>query len=425
MRTVSIRPRLILPGAFFTGLILVLAVAAAYRSPPREPDAEADHTLSASGTVGLAFSGDGETLLTAGPRSVTVWAVKDYRKLLTVRPPEGQEFSLATLSRDGQTLLTASGDEAVTWSAVTGKRLRVFRHGSTVGSAQISHDGRLVLTTGADRIVRVWEAESGAPVRSREFRGRVYSAEFSPDGTGVLSVSGAPPDNFRPRYWITKDGKEGEGPETHNEADVHLWEVTSGADVVRPRRVFREYQPNEQTGLEPWLRPAALSPDGTRWAYFNLPEGLIIRRRINGPRGHLGLIQADYDDELDPGGRLGTGSMAWVAFASNDELFIAGGNGRRAVISVPRERIVRQFDTEADAIDPSPDGRLAIARSSAGSVAVFEIVSARKLLEVRCGEAGMPLVAVHPDSVQIAISFPSERSTKIFSIPVAGQETGR
>jgi WD40 repeat protein len=400
-----------------TGLVLVLASVAAYGSPPGEPNAKVDHALPASGALGITFSNAGDRLLTAGPRSAIVWGAKTERELVILRPAEDHVFSQASLSRDGRTVLTASGREAATWSVGTGKLLRAFRHDGAVHRAQLSPDGRLVLTSTSDGVVTVWDAEKGAAVRSRKFPGFVYSAEFSPDGKRIFSISGAPPDDFRPLYRVTKDGGKGEGPDAHNEAEVHLWEVATGTDVVRPRNVFRRYDPASETGLEPWLRPAALSPDGTRRAYFNVPEGLAIQRTFDGRGAYVGLIQASYDDELQPGGRLGTGWLTWVEFASNDELLIAGGTGRRAVISVPKERIVREFDIEADAIDPSPDGHLAVARSSKGVLAVFEISSARKLLELRGPAPGMPVVAFHPDSAHVAICFPSELSTRIFSIP--------
>ena len=63
-------------------------------------------------------------------------------------------------------------------------------HRDGVEDAAFSHDGRLIVTGGADRSVRVFDAQSGEPLwQVFEHRGRLIQVEFGPGGDSVLTAS--------------------------------------------------------------------------------------------------------------------------------------------------------------------------------------------------------------------------------------------
>jgi WD40 repeat protein len=65
-------------------------------------------------------------------------------------------------SPDGKMVLTGSGDKtAVLWDADTGARLRTFQDTQAVLSVAFSPDGKTVLTGLVDGTVAVWERASG------------------------------------------------------------------------------------------------------------------------------------------------------------------------------------------------------------------------------------------------------------------------
>jgi len=58
-------------------------------------------------------------------------------------------------------------------------------------SAAFSPDGRRIVTTSMDNVVRVWDAGSeGSPLVLRGHDNTVASASWSPDGKHIASASG-------------------------------------------------------------------------------------------------------------------------------------------------------------------------------------------------------------------------------------------
>ena len=63
-------------------------------------------------------------------------------------------------------------------------------HRASVGSANFSPDGRLIVTASPDKTAQVWDAETGRPVGAAlRHADRVYFAAFSPDSRIVLTCS--------------------------------------------------------------------------------------------------------------------------------------------------------------------------------------------------------------------------------------------
>jgi WD40 repeat protein len=96
----------------------------------------------------------------------------------------------AELSLDGRFVVTASADNtAQVWDAVTGARvIPPCQHKGTVRDAAFSSDGRRLITASEDRSARVWDAPPGEPLTPPLKRNRaVVSAYFSPDGSQAIT----------------------------------------------------------------------------------------------------------------------------------------------------------------------------------------------------------------------------------------------
>jgi WD40 repeat protein len=97
--------------------------------------------------------------------------------------------------------------------------LRLTGHTGAVWSVCVSPDGKRVLTSGADKTLRLWDGHTGKQLRVFEgHTDQIYGAALSPDGKRVLSVS---IDNTV-RLWDATTGKELQKMTSHASA-VHSW----------------------------------------------------------------------------------------------------------------------------------------------------------------------------------------------------------
>ena len=89
-----------------------------------------------------------------------------------------------------------------------------LRHEKEVFSAQFSPDGTRVVTASDEATARVWDTKTGkALTEPLRHKGLVRSAQFSPDGTRVVTASG----DTTARVWDAKTGKALTEPLRHED----------------------------------------------------------------------------------------------------------------------------------------------------------------------------------------------------------------
>ncbi len=105
------------------------------------------------------------------------------------RNSEGQMVNAVRFTRDGAYLLTASQSMLQLWQTSSGREAMRIETGVTgVTSADMSQDGRLLLTGHSDCTVRLWSVESQA--ESHVFKGHteaIKAVALSSDGTTAAS----------------------------------------------------------------------------------------------------------------------------------------------------------------------------------------------------------------------------------------------
>jgi WD40 repeat protein len=98
------------------------------------------------------------------------------------------------LSPDGSRVLSGSWDKTnKLWDAATGALIRTFEgHSGAVNSVAFSPDGARVLSGRSDSTIKLWDTATGVLIRTFDgHSSRVIAVAFSPDGTRVGSGSDA------------------------------------------------------------------------------------------------------------------------------------------------------------------------------------------------------------------------------------------
>ena len=228
------------------------------------------------GTQGLVwatkFTPSGDDVLTIGGNDARLWNV-DSRHQLVRFGPHGAVAD-ADLSPDGKMLVTGSWDQsAKIWDVASGTAIRKLdgAHTDYVNSVQFSPDGKLVLTASDDGTARLWDVKSGKAIAEPMFRGHngpIHQARFNNDGSRIITSGG----DKMARIWDAQTGEEKRVLSGHKWAVLCgefssdsgraitggednlaiIWDATSGDILLQLR------------GHTDRITAVAFSPDGTR-----------------------------------------------------------------------------------------------------------------------------------------------------------------
>jgi len=236
----------------------------------------------------LAWAKDGSFLAAAGGSpalkgEVKIWKA-DGTLQTTINGHSDCIYGLA-ISPDNKTIATASYDKLIKlWDAETGKEIRTLKdHIDAIYALAYTPDGKRLVSGAADRSIKVWNPETGQ---------RLFTMSEPTDGVNTLAIS---PDGKRIaasgqdktiRVWRLDD----KGPTLESSMIAHedailkiIWSrdgktlLSSSAD--RSLKLFRASDLSElkMLGNQPdWAYAVEYSPDGTRVALGRMNGTLLI-----------------------------------------------------------------------------------------------------------------------------------------------------
>jgi WD40 repeat protein len=159
---------------------------------------------SSNSYVPIEISKDGELLISASSRTVSIWDI-EVGPTRVINGSDKAVNSIA-LSSDGAKLAIASQDENLRiWDAESGALLNTLAgHTASFTSVDFSRDGTRVAVGSTDNSAAIWDIESGARLTTfLGHSGKVFAVALSPDGAQLATAS----EDNTAILWDTDSGR--------------------------------------------------------------------------------------------------------------------------------------------------------------------------------------------------------------------------
>ncbi len=366
----------------------------------------------------LAFSPDGKVLAVAdGSERVRLWTVADGREIFRFPAPEERLYSV-DISPDGTLIAAgASNGRIRVWRMSDGKEIRHFQqdekcgsldfgpdsetlasggadtvyvwrvaqhsgpvilpHPKTVSSVRFAPKGKAVITSAHDRILRVWNAETGALARASGPLCIYESRRGYSKGVGK-NTERRQFDYCDCAMRFSSTGTRVAGK--WRECSVFLWDVASGLVVAR----FED--------LSVRIGELALHPDGKTIAAATDGDEIIMWDMVAGwPTAVIPTDGRARTLRFSPDGKV-------LAFRSGDSgIHLWDVENRRELKAMASHRILFL------SLDISPDGGYLASTSRDEILRIWDLHPYRELR--RLEGAGGRTVRFSPDGKTVASAF--------------------
>ncbi len=329
-------------------------------------------TLTGSGDF-VAFSPDGRTLASGNWRSVQFWNSHTGQRLKTLTGFT-DEMRTVAFSPDGVLLASGGGDDTIRlWNTRTEQHLNVFAgHTATINSIAFSPDGSILASGSSDNTICLWDLNTGKCVNTfTDHTDAVLAVAFSPDGKKIASGG----SDYTIRLW---DVRTGQLQETFRNNGRWTFDIAFSPDGKKIASGgldgiwLRDAHSGEHLHTLTWYR------DASRALAFS-PDGSIL---VGGGSTTLRLWDAHTGERLKLiTGHIGARIVNALAFSPNGRtLASASWNwDQRSPVYLWDVRTSENRDThhghtgDVNAVAFSPDGTTLASASSDGTILLWHV----------------------------------------------------
>lgn len=323
----------------------------------------AEHVGHRAGVSSVSLSQDGKWVASAG-ENVRLWERATGKPGKTIAVKGGA--AAVAFSPDGKVVASAGRDRLVhLWNAETGDSIRELKgHKNPLVAVAYSPDGKLIASGDVQSTVRIWKAETGEQLHEIDNKSGTEALQlaFAPDSRSLAAAGAWNDASFipKPGTKIKFNGKEIEvkggfniqGVEmTHREGYfVLVWNVETGKEV------------HKLAGLKDKIRSLAYSPDGKLLAATSRDGRVGVWEAASGKDRLFFLAH--------PGS---TGAS--VAFAADSQTLItAAGDYTLRLWNVASGQELKQFRTPGAVtmLTAGNDGKTVVTGSSDGTVLMWD-----------------------------------------------------
>ncbi len=383
----------------------------ASRQPIGKPLTATVETVTPVAPSSVAFSPDGQTLVSGGSDgALVIWDTESHEPRESLQG-EPSAINSVAVSPDG-TVWAAAQDVVVRlWNTSSGQSITLTGQlGITVVSVAFSPDGEILAAGNSTGSITLWNVTSGREIGEplTGHTGLVDSLAFSPDG----NILAAGDDSGSIVLWdVATRQAIGEPLAGHtsyvlsvafspdgstlasggNDGTIRLWDASSGAPVGDPL---------DSTTIP--VNSVAFSPDGATLASGSTDSSVRLWNVASGQP--IGDPLAGHTDSVrsvafSPDGRF-------LASASGDSSILLWDMATNQVVEPPlRREVVKDIPHVISRIAVSPDGKTLASGGQSGEVILWNLSQRRIITAPLTGHAGsVNGLAISPDGSLLASS---------------------